>query len=412
MAATSDFDSAIAWLRSPAAIRERCAMVLAVAEAGDLEHFAYDESRMDAAADYVVDTIREAYPDLNIPPHSRWRHFTVGGVDRWANLVEGLRDVSADEVARIRFDLTVTSVLLDAGAGTAWRYRDRATGESFARSEGLAVASFDMFASGLFSADVRAPLRADAAALAAIESSALAAAFQADDANPLVGLDGRAALLRQLGEALTAAPHLFGAPPRIANLFDYLKARACDGALPAAAILGAVLEGLGAIWPGRVSLGGVNLGDVWRHPAARANDATDGLVPFHKLSQWLTYSLVEPLEAAGIGVIELDALSGLPEYRNGGLLVDLGVLQPKHPLVLESSHTPDSEVIVEWRALTVALIDRLAARIRDRLGADGAGLSLAAILEGGTWRAGRRIAAERRPDGGPPIRLESDGTVF
>lgn len=413
MAESSDLDRAIAWLRSPAAIRERCGMVLAAAEAGDLAHFAYDEERIAAAADYVVATMREAYPDLNIPPHSRWRHFSVGGVDRWAALAAGLDAVSVEEIARMRVDLTVTSVLLDAGAGMAWRYADADSGREYARSEGLAVASFDMFAAGLFSADPASPLRADAAALSAIDTAALAAAFQATDANPLVGLEGRTGLLRRLGDALTAAPRLFGpAPARIGHLFDHLKTRATGGTLPAAAILAAVLDGLGPIWPGRIDLGGVNLGDVWRHPAARTGDATDGLVPFHKLSQWLTYSLIEPVESAGIRVTDLDDLTGLAEYRNGGLLIDLGVLRPKHDRVLAAGHTPDTEVVVEWRALTVALIDRLAARVRDRLGADGAGLSLAAVLEGGTWRAGRRIAAERRPDGGPPIRLESDGTVF
>jgi hypothetical protein len=59
-----------------------------------------------------------------------------------------------------------------------------------------------------------------------------------------------------------------------------------------------------------VTLGGVDLGDTWRHPLARAEDATDGLVPFHKLSQWLSYSLIEPLEWAGFSVVDIDGLTG------------------------------------------------------------------------------------------------------
>ncbi len=70
------------------------------------------------------------------------------------------------------------------------------------------------------------------------------------------------------------------------------------------------------------------------------------------------------------------------------------------------------EPVVEWRALTVALLDRLAPLIRDRLGRDEAALPLSRILEGGTWAAGRAIAAERRSGGGPPLRIVSDGTVF
>jgi hypothetical protein len=54
-------------------------------------------------------------------------------------------------------------------------------------------------------------------------------------------------------------------------------------------------------------------------------------MPFHKLSQWLTYSLLEPFEWAGVPVHGLDALTGLPEYRNGGLLLDAACCSPKTP---------------------------------------------------------------------------------
>jgi hypothetical protein len=173
-----------------------------------------------------------------------------------------------------------------------------------------------------------------------------------------------------------------------------------------------VIEGFGDIWPGRIALQGVNLGDVGRHPAAATDDLTSELVPFHKLSQWLAYSLIEPLEDAGITVTDLDQLTALAEYRNGGLLIDLGVLRPKHPTVLGEAHPGASEVVVEWRALTIALIDRLAERIRVKLDLTSTELPLAKILEGGTWAAGRRIARERRPGGGPPLQLVSDGTLF
>ena len=59
-----------------------------------------------------------------------------------------------------------------------------------------------------------------------------------------------------------------------------------------------------------------------------------------------------------------------------------------------------------------ARISRLAAHLRDRLGVDAQRMPLACVLEGGTWAAGRRIAAERRPGGMPPVNIVSDGTVF
>jgi hypothetical protein len=400
----TDSRAAVAYLRSPAAIRERCGMVFAAAEAGSLAHFALRLERLPAAARYVAETIRSNYPTLAIPYHSRWRHFAAGGRDRWTLLAPRLAGVPREEIARTRFDLAVTSVLLDAGAGEAWRYREPVSGEVYSRSEGLAVASLDLFASDAFR------LRADAAALRRIDEDRIATAFQVSADNPLVGVPGRAALLRRLGDAVAADPELFGHQARIGRLFDYLAGQAVDGKLPAAGILAAVLRGFGPIWPGRMALADVNLGDVWRHPAARTDDLTHGLVPFHKLSQWLSYSLIEPLEEAGIAVTDIDGLTGLPEYRNGGLFVDLGVLEPKHPGVLRERHAVGSEVVVEWRALTVVLLDRVAALVRRDLGVSA--LPLAKVLEGGTWAAGRRIARERRTDGAPPIVVDSDGTVF
>jgi hypothetical protein len=407
----ADSQAAIAYLRSTAAIRERCGLVFAAAEADKAPHFILHAGRLPETARYVATVIRENYPTLKIPYHSRWRHFAAGGRDRWVALASRLKDRSPAEVARIRFDLAVTSVLLDAGAGEAWGYREPSSGQRFSRSEGLAVASFDLFAAGAFSSDRQDPLRADAAALQTFSERTLVAGFQVTDGNPLVGLGGRVALLRRLGGALAADPELFGPAGRIGHLFDYLQGRA-QGSLPATEILDAVLRGFSSIWPGRETIDGVNLGDVWRHSAIRAAGPTNGLVPFHKLSQWLSYSLVEPLEDTGVVVTGLDRLTGLPEYRNGGLFIDSEVLVPRDRALLTSLHAVGAEPIVEWRALTVVLLDRIADLVRAELRLTAADFLLAKILEGGTWSAGRRLARERRPDGSSPIRLDSDGTVF
>jgi hypothetical protein len=239
--------------------------------------------------------------------------------------------------------------------------------------------------------------------------------FQVSSANPLVGLEGRAALLRALGRAAQAAPSVFGMRdiPRPGGLFDHLLANQSHaGEIAAPAILGAVLTHLGPIWPSRLTLNGVPLGDCWWHSALKRNDATSGLVPFHKLSQWLSYSLIEPLQWAGAKVIEIDALTGLPEYRNGGLFIDLGAISLKMSEEGMRIYEPGTALVVEWRALTVALLDEVAVLIREALGLDAAALPLAKVLEGGTWAAGRRIARQLRPDGSPPLTIISDGMVF
>jgi hypothetical protein len=126
----------------------------------------------------------------------------------------------------------------------------------------------------------------------------------------------------------------------------------------------------------------------------------------------MSYSLVEPIEGAGLPVVALDELTGLPEYRNGGLFLDLGVLAWRDPATAGRVMKPGDEPIVEWRVLTVALLDQVAGEMRKRLGLDAGSLPLAKVLQGGTWTAGRRVASRLRADGGPPLRLDSDGTVF
>ncbi|MBX3500517.1 MAG: URC4/urg3 family protein [Alphaproteobacteria bacterium] len=405
--------SAIARLRDPATIRERAEMVLRHVEDGQSPHFALDANGLENAVRLTLAVIHERFPDpRKVPFHARWRHFEVGGRDRWAALAGTLRGAGKAERARIRVELAITSVLLDAGAGADWGYREPDGGARYARSEGLAVASFDLYRRGGFSNDPASPLRADAEALRRFGAPDLAMAFQVFPHNPLVGLAGRAELIASVGGVVAARPDLFGAGARLGNLFDHLASQAKDGALPAALIFATLLDAFSPIWPSRLDIEGVALGDVWKHPAARARDRTDGLVPFHKLSQWLTYSLVEPLEEAGIRIVDLDALTGLPEYRNGGLLIDSGALRVKRRETLERAWAPGDEVIVEWRALTVALLDRIGAHVRLHLGLDAQTLPLVKVLEGGTWLAGRRIAAERRPGGAPPIAIDSDGTVF
>ena len=361
-----------------------------------------------------VATIRAEYPTLRIPFHARWRHFAAAGLDRWGSLDEAARWRDVRTRGRAAFDLAITSVLLDAGAGPGWRYEEGRTGETFSRSEGLAVASFDMFLGGLFSARPEEPYRADASALAGLEPEELASGFQVGAGNPLVGLEGRTELLRRLGRSVMAAPDVFGSrdDPRPGGLFDHLVGLADGERLAAPAILEALLVHLGPVWPGRIALDGVDLGDTWRHPAMKTDDETDGLVPFHKLSQWLAYSLIEPLEEAGIRVTDLDGLTGLPEYRNGGLLIDTGVLALKDRGAASAAHEVGSEIVVEWRALTVALLDRLAELIRAKLDLTAEEFPLAKVLEGGTWATGRRLARALRPDGAPPLRVVSDGTVF
>jgi hypothetical protein len=417
-------------LRSPATIRERCRNIAAAVDAGESRHFTIDRGKLAGVADRVAAVTRQRYPDGKVPLHSRWRHFEAGGVDRKAELDQKLASRTVVGVARARVDLVLVSVLLDAGAGERWSYRERETGLCFQRSEGLAVATFRGFMAGAFSSDVGDPYRVDAKALLAIDEPKLAAMLQAGEDNPIVGLPGRVMLLRRLGETLRAQPELFTADGLPGHLFDAMTHHRHAHHLPhanlhhlppptfrhhlsSARVLEQLLEMLGTLWPSGVQLeDGTVLGDVWRHPHAGGAGTSAGWVPFHKLPQWLAYSLVEPFEWAGVQVNQLDELTGLPEYRNGGLLLDGGVLVPRDQGYAQRTYSAGDEWVVEWRALTVVLLDQLAPLVRERLGLDVEAMNLARMLEGGTWAAGRELAQQLRADGAPPVHVASDGTLF
>lgn len=397
-------------LQKTSTIRDRAQFFLQRARAGGSDWFLVDDDKLTSAAVEVAGTTLRRYPDLLIPVHSRWRHFEAGGVDRKGALDAALEPLDLRSRARAMIDLTVVSVLLDAGAGADWRYREGADGGEFTRSEGLGIASWHAFMDGRFSSVPDEPLRVDAACLQQISTEQLAQAFQVDNDNALIGLDGRAALLQRLGEALEDQPDIFGSDARPGGLFDAIVTDDATSVL-AHDILTTILTSLSGIWLADNMIGDQRVGDCWSHKDLSGPGLTRGWMPFHKLSQWLTYSLLEPFGWSGVTVEGLDDLTGLPEYRNGGLLMDTQVLTLRDPSCANRSWSPADELVVEWRALTVALLDELAPLVRRQLDVGTDEMPLACILEGGTWAAGRELA-QRMRNGRSPLNVISDGTVF
>jgi hypothetical protein len=411
-------EAAAAQLRTTVAIRERANQLLKRARSGESSWFIVDDGFMETAAGEIVKATRERYPRGAIPIHSRWRHFEAGGVDRRAQLEKQIGHVQPAEKAHTLIDLAIISVLMDAGAGPDWAYTEATTGKTFARSEGLALASFHAFTGGLFSSDKNRPLQADSQGLRALATEELAEAFQVTETNPLVGMEDRAVLLRRLGEVIAEQPEVFGDEvQRPGGMFDMLISPLGPEAPPHTAdvaahdILSQLLISLSDIWPASNYIGNVPLGDCWRHRAVRGEGLTDGWIPFHKLSQWMAYSLLEPFEWCGVKVRDVDLLTALPEYRNGGLMLDSGLLRLRDEQAAQQTWQVGDEIVVEWRALTVALMDEVADTVRRMLDLDDRKLPLAKVLEGGSWAAGRSLA-QRQRNGLPPLKVVSDGTVF
>lgn len=302
-------------------------------------------------------------------------------------------------------------MLLDAGAGTKWSYKSKESGKTYSRSEGLAVASLEMFKAGLFSSDPSEPHQVDALALQKLTPELLAKGLQVSDTNPMSGLEGRANLLIRLGSALKTDRSMFGKNARPGNMIDYLISHpdtvaAAVPIVPLPVLWSVLMDGLSSIWPAtRTNVDGMSLGDAWPCTTMPAPGTWQNIVPFHKLTQWLCYSIMVPMtKLLNVHFAGAELMTGLPEYRNGGLLVDTGLLTLKekdaargfrtyHQIMPDSSvevvpmFEPSDDVIVEWRAVTVGFLDELLAAVNSGLGLKGSGkLSLAQMLEAGTWK--------------------------
>lgn len=412
--------AALLELRTATAVRSRCdAMLAAALNAGvttGIDHFTVRPESMPDVVHRVLEELGPLRPDQPPSLGSRWRDFEVGGRDRWRELASTLVGASADEIAKARFDLALVSALLDADAGDAWTYHEAETGTALGRNEAVAVASFRAFQKGLFSSRAGDPLRVDAAGLSKITAEGLEAAFPGAAEHPLHALAARAALLRNVGAALLHSPHLFGAGEavRFGGLFDVLARRAARGALSARDVLAAVLEALDPALAASVAspttVDGAPLGDVWRHPAAGGAGTSEGLVPLHRAAQLVAYSLIEPLEEAGHTVADVGDLTALSDAWAGGLLVDGELLVPKIEGTVAVVHAASSEVVVEWRALTVSLLDRVAEAVRKELGVSAEALPVGHLLPA-IRAAGIGAAHDRRGAGVPPIRVDGDGVL-
>ncbi len=395
---------AVESLFSATAVRDRCATLYQAGLADQLTHLRINGSRWDQVLRRNADQVRASFPTGPIPIHGRLNHLRAPTWDLASPLLQRSGPALIDAVA--------ISVLIDAGAGSDWTFEDPLAGR-IGRSEGLAIAAYRALESGLFSATAT-PFETDADALRELDQGDLSAAMQVRPDNPIVGLPGRAALLRGLGEVIHG-----GGQTRLCDLlchdlfgtdWDTLGRTGTARTVTADHLLQWILDRLGPLWPGRIERAGLNLGDTWEHPLAGGEGETSGLVPFHKLSQWLTYSLIEPLRHLGIEVSDTDQLTGLAEYRNGGMLVQLGLIELREGLPT-APVAPEDRLVVEWRAVTVAALDILATRITPYL-PERPDIRMGELLEAATWPLGRQLARHARADGAPPIRIQSDGTVF
>lgn len=348
--------------------------------------------------------------------------------DSWGSEAE----VDRSERCRRLLDLFLVSVLLDAGAGNSWSYKSREDGKTYRRSEGLAIASLEMFKNGKFSSNQSQPHQVDGEGLRTLTVEVMADGLQVSEQNPIAGLEGRTGLLIRLADALNNQA-FFGADARPGNMLgmfrphllrvssanktDYLISHPTTQAssipiVPLPTLWSVLMDGLAPIWPAsRTVLDDTSLGDAWpldTLPKTPTTAPWETIVPFHKLTQWLCYSLMQPMsKLMGVHFAGAELMTGLPEYRNGGLFIDTGLLtlkpddekrglatfneeavkSGKPSMEVVPMFTPDDDVVVEWRALTVGFLDLLLGDVNRKLDLEGPDkLSLPQMLEAGSWK--------------------------
>lgn len=393
--------------------RKQAHRLMSQAENGTLNYFNLRKDQLPKTADSVIKIIKRDYPTLNIPYHGRCRHYEINGQNRLVLLREKYPQYSDKEWFLILGELMILSVFMDAGAGASWKYYDALTEKNFQRSEGLALASLAWYESGALSQYGQDdPLRIDAQCLLFPQSEIFESAMQISKDNPLIGSENRQKMLEKLGQIIRLHPDYFGLDGRLGGLMSYFLSISENGSLSVKRIFETLTLLFVPLFPSHYSWQGVGLGDVGYLAELDEDDFFSGVIPFHKLIQWLTYSLLEVFENIGLTLYDKEYLTGLPEYRNGGLFIDTGVLVLKSPEMSQKYYDPFDPFIVTWRALTIGLLDELSVLIRHELDVSVESLPLAKILQGGTWQAGRELAKEHRADASPPLLIEMNGTLF
>ncbi len=396
-------------LRTTEAVRDRCRQVLAWTRAGHSPWFEVDDAALESAAQQVAALTGPQRAGRDGPIANCWRRFSAGGVDRRAWLERLLAAEPPDQRTHARIDLALVCETLGEAPDSHWSYTEAATGRVLTGREGLAVAAWHAFTAGLFSSDPQRPLQADAAGLRGVVAAPLGRVLQAGASFPPQDLHARALALRRLGEVLSEQPEVFGAAGRPSGLFDSVISPYGFAVPPTADvrahdILSQLLMTLSGLTPGGAQVGGVPLGDCWRHPAAQGPGASQGWLPLHAGMQTITGALLEPFEWAGVQVRDRSDLTAPADADHGNLLLDTQVLRLRDPRSAQTVWSRAEAIVIEWRALTVALLDELAPRVQRHLAAGDTRRGVAALLTGRLEPVARALAL-LRPKGRPVLRV-------
>lgn len=378
----------------PQEVRRRAHAFLDMGIAGKLNHVGLDLTKLDDALGLVLETTKEIYPDFQIPPYGIWRAFETGGIDRWSAMASAREFETAQEMLLAAADLALLALFMKTRRPGNWVFEDPMTSSKVAGDDALALAAFHMFASGSFSGEMTDPYRVDAETLVRLDLNELTSGLQWDRDADQELLGAMQAHLKRFGEAMALRPDLFseGKLTRPGVLALRLAGEAGAG-IDASKLLDNLLETFAPVWDGGAKAGDVGLGDSFDYTGKSAGSETT-TVPFHLCAQEMVYSLLEPFAWAGFEVTGLEDLTPPSDLAHAALFVQTGVLAISSENDEALPEETKTDRMVELRALSAALADKLADRLRSELDVSADQVPLTCILEGGTSRAGLRILSQ------------------
>ena len=304
-------------------VRDRAWSVLAKVERGGSEHFVIEQAALSGLATTIAERHGESTPVIA----NGWWELDETAPDMLERLAARLERATPAERTRTGFDLALLWAL-DHLSGAKIPDWGAVAGRLLEGAHALDGSSPRVEAGGLQGHDDEAFDRAT----------------------------------KRLSAVLLEHRELFGTEGRFGNLFDRISEDTTADTL--FSMLSPVST---ALFSSGTLIGGKPCGDVWRREGIAANQPHSGLVPFHALGQHLVLDLLEPMLESGIRMTELEQLTAPATRMLCNQLLALGLVRPRHAAITRLAHPPSSDIVVELRCLAVALMDRLADRVRAHL---------------------------------------------
>jgi len=371
-------DDAVEHLHRLDVVRERAWMLLAAAERNQSDHFQLSPEAVDTVAVALARAIRETWGEAPPPLANLWHRLERHHPAALESLAETLRRGPGgdDALERAR-----------SGADLALLHRVMTPSSPAGGDPALPALVAHLAAGGCTASGAGA--RLDAPGLRRLLANDGSLPPPEPLAQRLAEADVRRRL-ETLAQGLEQAPELYGIEGRFGDLLDRLPTTNGNGVTPQQ-LVDTLAPLIDPITASTVRIGGRLAGDVWRHPLAWAEDRSREIVPFHCLLLALVLDLVAPLEEAGRGLEQLDQLPVPADRALATTMLRLGLVRPRHAAVARLRHPPGSDIVVEIRALSLALAERLVDRLRAELGRTVHDLPVARIVEplaqlAGKWR--------------------------